>query len=121
MVNEEETRKRKAASAKWEKLHIVRSAFFRVSHLSAFAYLARNSAVQKFANANNISGRHSSLSYFNIFVLFFFFESRLYVMAAGLAVVLEKRQSSGGPSVALGIIIHFSSFYYCRSATPSFS
>lgn len=74
--------------------------FFCVSYLSAFAYLEQNSSVQKFANANNILGHYSSLSLSlsPISISSFFFSStdssRARVMAARLAVVLEKRQSS---------------------------
>lgn len=59
--------------------------------------------------ANNISGRHSTLPHFYIFVLFFPPKPILFVMAAGLAVVLEKRQSS---EVLLSLLELLSTFLF---------
>ena len=77
--------------------HCWQRIFFCVSYLSTFAYLEQNSAVQKFANANNISGHYSSL-FLTYFDVFFFFSStdfaRACVMVARLAVLLEKCKSS---------------------------
>lgn len=92
------------SGTKWEKLRIVRSAFFHVPHSSEFACSARNSAIQEFAGI--VSGRNSPLFYFYFFILFFFEP----VMAAELAVVLERRQSSQILLSLLELLSTFSRF-----------